>query len=153
MLSKYTYFRQNTDIQTHTQTRNTCANTYPSTQSSHRHTKKHKTQTYMHQQAQTQACTHVQYKQQTHKNANKHEHSRNHVCAHKEGADGHTWVAWDAQGQYDTEGRGNCVCGDTGGHGGHIRTRMVTEGNSSKKATQQIGPRRHQKHHQQHSKK
>ena len=37
--------------------------------------------------------------------------------------------------------------------GGHIRTRMVTEGNSRKKATQQIGPRRHQNHHQQHSKK
>ena len=36
--------------------------------------------------------------------------------------------------------------------GGHIRTRMVTEGNSRKKATQQIGPRRHQNHHQQHSK-
>ena len=53
----HVFWQKYTHTDTHTQTRNTCAYTYPSTQSSHRHTKKHKTPTYMHQQAQTQACT------------------------------------------------------------------------------------------------
>ena len=86
-LTKYTH------TGTHAQTRNACTYTYTGTQSSHRRSEKHKTPTYIHQQAQTQACAHVQYNQQTHKNVNKHEHSRNHMCAHKEVANDHTWVA------------------------------------------------------------
>ena len=95
----------------------------------------------MHQQAQTQACTHVQYKQHTHKNANKHEHSRNHMHAHKEGADDHTWVAQDVQGWYGTGGRRNWVCRGTGGHRGQYSdTHGHGEQQTAKKQHNKQGP-------------
>ena len=67
MLQKYMYFGQNTDshTDTYTQTRNTCVNTYLSTQGNHRHISKHKLWTHVHQQAQTH--THTEYIQQTYK--------------------------------------------------------------------------------------
>ena len=68
----HVFWQKYTHTDTHTQTRNTCAYTYPSTQSSHRHTKKHKTPTYMHQQAQTHTCAHTPYMQQTYKNTKLH---------------------------------------------------------------------------------
>ena len=120
-------------VQTHTKTRNTCANTYLGTQSNLRHISKHKTQAHTHQQVQTHTYAHKQYRQPTHKNTKKHDHGDKYMRASKEGADGCTWVAWDSQGQYGTGGRKKWVCRDKGGHGGHVWTRIITEDNHRKK--------------------
>ena len=77
---------------TQTQTRNTCANTYLSTQDNHIHINKHKAQAQTHQPAQTQTYARAQCEQQTHKDKNKYEHRHNHMCEREESASERTWV-------------------------------------------------------------
>ena len=76
---------------THTQTRTTHANTYPSTRLSHLHLSKHKKTTQTHQQAQTRPRGHTQCGQQPHKNTKKRQHRHDHMCVCEGGVCVPTW--------------------------------------------------------------
>ena len=154
MLSKYTYFWQNTHMRTHTHKHEIHV---------HTHTQAHRAVTDALKSTKHQhICTSKPKHRHSHtcSTSNKHTKTQTNtstvvtICARTKKVQ---MVTHGLLGTYRgnmPQGAGEIGCGGThevtGGIFGHTWSRRAT---AAKKATQQIGPRRHQKPHQWYSKK
>ena len=154
MLSKYTYFGKNTHIQTHTHKHEIHV---------HTHTQAHRAVTDTLKSTKHQhICTNKPKHSHTHTYSIGNEHTKTQtntstvvtICARTKRTHMVTHGLLGAYRGSMAQGSGEIGCEGaqkvTGGIFGHAWSRRAT---AEKKATQQIGPRRHPKHHQRHSKK